>query len=199
MRMLIANNCLTIHVYHKQRQYDNPFFGNRIFCKDFQKLIENFETLDYEDVDICLNDDLHHTDPVGTPNKTISVILPGKIRVLYQHIMYSKTDIVPRKVSGCVYYHRNYELALNNYLRRVKLMNVHANKLFIYGDNEVPGFSTEQDKISLINTAKICKKNLLFITENGKYKQYENEYCTVLVVDKYDFGKIINTYWEYLQ
>ena len=133
MRMLIANNCLTIHVYHKQqRQYDNPFFGNRIFCKDFQKLIENFETLDYEYVDICLNDDLHHTDPVGTPNKTISVILPGKIRVLYQHIMYSKTDIVPRKVSGCVYYHRNYELALNNYLRRVKRMNVHANKLFIY-------------------------------------------------------------------
>lgn len=200
MRMLIANNCLTVHVYQKQnREYDNPFFGNRIFCKDFQKLMENFETIDYENVDICLNDDLHHTDPKGTPKRTVSIILPGNIRVLYQHIEYSKDDLIPRRVNNTVYYYKNYEYALNSYLRRIKRMKMTADKLFIFSDNEVPGFSTEEDRINLIKTAERCKKKMLFITEKEKYKQYENDYCKVLVIDKYDFGRIMNTFWNELQ
>ena len=182
MRSIICNCCWGGFLYRRaNKQFDNPFFWSRVYTRNFIKLLEHFDEIDFDNIDMGVCDNYIVYDPVGIRLKDPKIILTDfDIHIAYHHYHYSATDVIPRKVGVNVYYHKNYILCYDKFVERVSRMSTMENPIYVYVDNEQPGFSTQQDKLDLIQSANIHRRPLVFYTEDPAYSKYNSDFVTVI-------------------
>lgn len=116
------------------------------------------------------------------------------IHITYHHYHYSATDNIPRKDGINIFYRKHYELVFENYMKRAARIPTMKNTIWLYLDNEQPGFSSQDDKIELLNTATSCKQPLIYYTENATFSKYETETTKVIVNKILSWDDMTNNY-----
>lgn len=170
---IITNNCL-YGFYYKQKgfQYQNPFVWNLINSKDFERLIRYYDELNFEDVEIKVNKDIH--DGYGSPMCDLyscSIYLKHNIRIQFNHYKYDPKCLTPKALIPDVFYYRNFEYCWNKWHERAK--RISEEPIFVYHWGDID-FNTFEDIVNIINTAKEKNKRLIIITANEKLLPYES-------------------------
>lgn len=185
---IITNNCL-YGFFCKQRklQYQNPFVWNLINSKDFERLIRYYDELDFEDVEIKANKDIH--DGYGSPMVNLyscSIYLKHNIRIQFNHYKYDPKCLTPKVATPDVFYYRNFEYCWDKWHERAS--RISEAPIFVYHWGDV-GFNTFEDIINIINTAKEKSKKLLIISADKNLLPYEGG-CVKIHITENNFAPV---------
>lgn len=197
MRSIICNCCWSGFLYkHANKRFDNPFFWSRIYTSSFTKLLKNFFAINFCHVKMCSCDDDIKFDPWSIKPFDQKIILTDyDIHVTYHHYHYSVNDIVPRRDGVNIYYNKHYELVFANYMKRAARIPSMESPIWLYLDNEQPGFSSIADKVELLKTAASCKRPLIYYTEDESFRKYETETVKVIVDKILSWDDLTNKYF----
>lgn len=202
MNSIVCNCCLSGYIYRKQgRQFDNPFFWNRITCKDFIKLVRNYRNLDYTNLDLIKNDDLKDMNPLDIGPNQFSVILEDiGVRVQFNHVKFSPRDMSPKverinEYQGNTFYSKPYELVLEAFLRRSRRYTAERrnNTLFVFVDN-APQYDSPQDIRDLLETAAETKERLVLVTRSSGIESTEYTRVVTIPPEDFTFERIAENY-----
>ncbi len=122
---IISNNCLGGFIYKDflQIKYENPFIFSLMDYDDFLYLLENYETIDFENFELIKESEKF---------ENFGIIIEGKIKVRFIHSKFDKECKIPtikvfhdektmRTVTD-IYYNKIWEYIVEKYLSRIKRM-----------------------------------------------------------------------------
>ena len=139
---IISNNCLAGLIYHEIKQiYPNQFIFVGIDLDDFIYLIENYNNINFSNVNFDLEYRLSKT------YKSVVAIVDNKIKIHFSHYQEDKTKdkITKYDDSYNVYYKNIIDYAKNKWFERLKRNN---NKpTFLYSFNSLDPNSNEYYEI----------------------------------------------------
>lgn len=129
---IISNNCLGGFIYRDilHTQYASPFIWTSIQPDDYIRLIDEFDTIDIENVEII-------KEKEGLPNN-FDILLNNTYHVHNHHMWFNKDAKVPTVFGPnmCdVNYCKIWEYIYNNWTRRSRRAKEEAKKLFLFYDN----------------------------------------------------------------
>ena len=161
---IICNDCYSGFLNRLlDRQFENPFYWSRIYAKDFYNLLEKYEKLNYNDIEIKLNKDFTNEFKLWTCDAFSPVIICDGIRIFYNHYKYNQNDKVPRIEIPDVYYYKNYEYCYEKWIKRSKRITKEK-PLVIFHYNDRTNDKNEE----VLKIFELCKKKdykLIFISD----------------------------------
>lgn len=178
---LITNRCLGAFIYRDilHIPYNNVFMWTGISCLDFNTLFEDYDFIDFNKTSI---DAINRKEYKG-----FYLIIDGKVRVNYSHVLYDKSAQVPIVRGTNIYYNKPWKYIVEKYSERLKRMV--EPPTFIYMDLDF-----NKDYV-IADIARKIHKQLIVITVDRDFPT--NEYLSVLYVDKQDWCKV--DWWDYLK
>ena len=118
---IISNNCVSAFLYYDlNEQYAHPFMWSTFTPYNFDKFIDTFHTLNYENIDIVdtLLEKAYHTERW---NGTYSIIIDKTICVNYTHHFFNAKYDTPYKDGVNIFYKDMKEYLIQKYKTRLKL------------------------------------------------------------------------------
>ena len=178
---IIPTDCVGGHLYKYLKQpHNHPFFWCVIEPLDMLNLINNWETLNFNNITIELSSKWNEW---STAKNTFDIIIDNSIRVHYVHNKLSMKDNVIRIHGGDTYYRYAYKLTYENYIRRLQRMRLEKKPTFLICENKSFGYTAD----TLSKICKSCDKSITCLTD--KRIEHKNN-TTLITID----SKIINTY-----
>lgn len=203
MKDIICNCCFSGFLYKATNsQFDNPFFWNRITCKDFISLMANFQKIKFDNITIKLNKDIMHLDPIAIHKGNASIILKDfDIRVQMNHCVYDENFKTPTKIKvndyvWDVHYVHIYNYIHDKFLLRQSRMNKETKKHFVFVDN-ARQFDTPNDFRKLFETADSYKLDLYFFTPDKSLK-HDSPYVHIFY-EPISFEVLTEKYKDYFE
>lgn len=159
---LICNDCFSGFLNQKlNREFENPFYWSRIYAKDFAKLINMYETIDFKNIRIAFNRDFSQEFDTWPGDAQSPVIICNGIRVFYNHYKYSKTDTIPRKEPPDVYYNKNYIYCVKKWFTRLQRMTQEPPVILFHWNDIIN--DSENDVLKVIDACKDKQYKLIFV------------------------------------
>lgn len=184
--VLIGNNCLVGYIYRDilKQEYQTPFIWSRIWKEDFEKLISQYDMLNFD------NFELKKINSLNKSNNDFYILLDDTIKIFYQHYKFDKNYVKPTKVDDInIHYNKIWEYIYEKFKIRSKRMNKSEKPIIIFNDH-IPTY----DPLKII---KICKeKNYRLLVFTDRIKQKETFTLTILpnIENGAYPNKIIETY-----
>lgn len=187
---IISHNCLGGFIYRDilKEEYKNPFIWTGMDTRFFPDFIDNFETINFNNVMI---------DKEGQGfNNNFKTVIDKKWRFRNGHIIFSEKDNIPRTdfddkhiTNVNVYYNKPWEYILEKYEKRIKRMD---NDIRVALYDKDPNETIE----NLNRLSDICFKHkypcIIFTDKNVK----QNEYVKVFYI-KYKEPWLYELYEKY--
>lgn len=177
---LITNRCLGAYIYRDvlHEQYKNPFIWTGIETPDFQRLFEFYDSIDF------------NKTIIGAENpqelKHFYLVIDGKVRVDYSHVLFERTATSPILRGNNIYYNKPWEYIVDKYAER--LLRMIEPPVFMFMDID---FNRDYD---ISDIAYRCKKPLKVITCDKDFPV--NEFVTTLLVEHKDWRTV--EWWKYM-
>lgn len=147
---IISNDCLGAYVYQDQLKIDfqNPFIWCSINIENFVKLIDNYDKIDFKNIecDLQLNDSGICQQGSYTPR----IIIDNKVDVNFFHYIQSEKYDSPTKINGYTMCKDILDYTKVSYLRRLEKTN--SNPIFVW-DVTMCGWYNKKN-VDVINTFK---------------------------------------------
>lgn len=173
MKNIITNNCLGGYIYRDilKEEYQNPFIWVRLDNIDLIKLLENYETLNFKNIEIFKE---------SKKLENFCLKIDDVVKIKCSHYVFDSKYNTPTIIGVDVHYNKIWEYIIDIYLKRLKRMQKEINYVFIEDDgtyNIDKILSILQEK--KIKTFIITNKKHKFLSENLvivphiKYKETE--------------------------
>ena len=155
MKNIISNNCLGGYVYRDilKEEYQNPFIWTRLDNTDLINLLENFDTLNFKNIELFKE---------SNKLEKFRLKIDNKIKLQFNHYLFDSKYDKPTIIGIDVHYNKIWEYIVNVYLRRLNRMVKTIDYIFIEDNG-----TYDVDRI-----IKITQKNKIktFIITNKKSK-----------------------------
>ena len=165
---IISNCCAGGYLYrdYLKTQYPNPFIWSKIPFKDYYELMKHYKELNFNNIDIIrYKDFVSRADTKGITEwqhlTNVGIRIDNRVNVFYPHNYYSPADKTPRIVNCEVYYNKNYELTLNNWVKRITRSNITEHPIWVILTQANKKF-TKDNTEKLLNDFKT--ENIVVIT-----------------------------------
>ena len=177
---IVTNSCLGGFLYRDilRTKYSNPFIWTAIRDPDFNCLFRNYSNLDFTNYEIKSSN--------GKVDGTYTLRIDDSVNAIYQHVIFSANDNVPRIVGNDLYFNRPYSYIVEKYEERLKRMKEEPKFVFIDLDGS--------KNYALTKIANERNKKVTIITIDEKFDT--SEFVKVYHVEKQDWTKV--SWWEYL-
>lgn len=199
---LICNNCFTGFFQKKNNlRYETPFVWNRINPKDFIYLMEHFDTINFNDIELKCNKDVKRYKELSVNMKSFCIIIENEVFVFYNHYKYRAEAKTPVIETPDVYYYRNFEYTLNKYNERLKRMDKTKTPIFIYHSNTTNRanesenwklIDKKEDLEKMIDIANKKKYKFIAITQFQELENFNSDNILILYLPTTD-----KTYWSF--
>lgn len=161
---LICNDCFSGFLNQKlNREFENPFYWSRIYAKDFAKLVNEYEKINFAKIRIALNKDFKHEFVTWPCDALSPVIICNGIRIFYNHYKYSETDTVPRKEPPDIYYNKNYIYCVEKWFARIRRMTPERPTILFHWNNIAN--DSEEDVRKVIAACRDKNYKLIFVAD----------------------------------
>lgn len=182
---IIGNNCCGGYVYNMlNTEYENPFIWSVIFADDMLKLIENFDSINFDNYEmINLKKEITDKNKLGWWQPRIfGFLIDNTFSVYFIHVKYG-TQIKPTKIGTDIFYNKNYEYVYEKYEKRLKRMLTNNEEpKFLVIAYDYNGWSKEKiEKLVSLNTQH---KILLITEENVKTENPNIQIITTIELNK---------------
>jgi len=172
---IICNNCAGGYFYRDvlKEEYQNPFIWTQICAKEFVKLIENFDKinfLNYEMLEMKKSDFIESGDfgeHIWLNQHPLGLRIDNIFTLWFPHIRYKIDAIKPQTVNTDIYYYRHFELVVDTYEKRLKRMK--ENPVFMILDYEWFGWNEELIK-QVIDLSNTVKYKIIILTKRKEIK-----------------------------
>lgn len=171
--LIFSPNCLAGFVYRdiKKIQYNHPFVWMLFNPDDYIDFIENFENINFDDIEF---------NPNNLKLKKFEITISNKYTLQLGHFHYSKNHKNPTIIGNDVYYCKIWEYVYENYIKRLERMkNALKNneeKVFLFYEPNL-----KCNRIGELPKIAKTKKYRIFVFTNKEIE--ENEFCKVYKVD----------------
>lgn len=127
---VICNNCAGGYFYRDvlKSEYSNPFIWTQIAAKEFLKLIEKFDEINFYNYEMLKMQKSDFTDNGDFGEHTwlnqhpLGLRIDNVFTLWFSHILYKKDAITPQMISTNVYYKRHFELVIKTFHKRLARM-----------------------------------------------------------------------------
>jgi len=173
MKNIISNNCLGGYVYRDilKEEYQNPFIWTRLDNIDFINLLENFDTLNFKNIELFKESD---------KLEKFRLKIDNKIKLQFNHYLFDSNYNKPTIIGIDVHYNKIWEYIANVYLRRLNRMQKEIDFIFIedngtYNIDRIISITQTRNIKTFIITNKKPKlfSNTLVIVPHIKYKEFQ--------------------------
>lgn len=151
---IIANDCIGAYLYQDWYKCDfmNPFIWNSIDFTNFYQLIQNYDTLNFNNIDCIV--ETNNSGICFQKSLCPKIIIDNKIEVNYFHYIEDKKYNSPTKVKGYTAINNVKKYAIDCYNRRLEKMS--GNPIFIWDVTRAQWYNKQFvnpiDKIKEINS-----------------------------------------------
>lgn len=127
---IISNNCAGGYLYRDvlKLEYPNPFIWTQVSAKEFIKLIENYDKINFKNYEMLKmqKKDFTENGDFGEhkwlSQHPLGLRIDDTFTLWFPHILYKADAIRPQTVNTNVYYKRHYELVIDTYIKRLARM-----------------------------------------------------------------------------
>ena len=127
---VICNNCAGGYFYRDvlKSEYSNPFIWTQIAAKEFLKLIEKFDEINFYNYEMLKMQKSDFTDNgdfgehIWLNQHPLGLRIDNVFTLWFPHILYKKDAITPQMISTNVYYKRHFELVIKTFHKRLARM-----------------------------------------------------------------------------
>lgn len=183
---IISNNCISGFLYKSLRlPCNHPFFWNLIHLDDFITLVDNYETIDFNNVELKCEQGL----------KKFKLVIDNKITLNKNHYIFSPNDIIPRECNNNIYYNKIWEYIINEYNKRLLKMTNEKPVFILHNDIHCDDFKDQNYFSKIEKLVNICNDKhikLIFIG-NIDIPFNETNYFKKII---FDVNKKFNSYPE---
>lgn len=183
---IISNCCAGGFIYRDflKIKYQNPFIWNLTYDDDILKLIDLYDTINFNNIKLIRFKDFFSADyalgaPASQYNFLCGIEIDNKIKIFWPHNYYDPNCKKPtiRNYDNNIYYYKNYQLTIDNYMKRLNRNN--SKPVFLL---------LTQNKLLNLNTAtKICKlqnKNIIIITQYKELLKFNSRNIKIIFYEK---------------
>ena len=182
---IICNNCVGGYFYRDvlKTEYPNPFIWTQISAKEFIKLIENYDKIDFHKYKILKMQKSDFTENgdfgehVWLAQQPLGLRIDDCFTLWFPHILYRADAIQPITVNTNIYYKNHSDLVIETYNKRLAKMN--EEPIFMILDYSWFGWTSEL-LTDIINLSEKIKYKIILITK----RKIENKKAVNIVYDK---------------
>ena len=155
---IIGNNCLHCRIYQAANlKFNNPFCWGLIYLDEFITLINNFNNLNFYNIELSLN-----KKNVKNNYPYVKCLLDNKVNIHFIHYLYNENSYKLDKKEVDVFYKNIIDWTKNKWIERYNRMGNERPSFFI---STLYGFQLSNEFITDINK---IKKLLLEFNELAK-------------------------------
>lgn len=169
---IIANNCLGARLYEVNKvQFPNSFMWCRLYIKDFIKLINDFDNINFNNALFDIEFRLNHN--------CVKCIIDNKITVHYGHYVYDKNIDIPTKAvnNTDIIYSDILNYAKHKYFSRLNRST--ESPIFLYSfNNKEPHTKEYENELSELLTIK--KPLFIIIHDTVNIPSYIPDNITII-------------------
>ena len=176
MLNLISSDCLGGRYFQNNNsEYKNPFIWNSIFLSDFIYLINNWNFINFNNIQIIFTDNEY-----GKYKHVPTIIIDNIIKLYFHHHYEDKNCLKPTKIHKHIDdidlgYYDILNYLKEKYFNRLQRL-VKENPVFIYNDKPL---STDIDLMEFIKLETPYKK--ILVTTKTEYKKFKSNNLDIYI------------------
>lgn len=170
---IISNNCLGGYIYRDilKEEYQNPFIWTRLDNLDLINLLENFDIIKFENVELFKE---------SNKLEKFRLRIDDKIKLQFNHYLFDQKYDKPTVIGIDVHYNKIWKYIIDVYLKRLKRMQKEIDFIFIedngtYNIDKIISIVQTKNIKTFIITNKKPKliSDTLVIVPHIKYKEFQ--------------------------
>jgi len=169
---IISNCCIGGFLYKNEfkKEFENPFIWSAISFDSFIKLMDNYYTINYNNIMMEVNK-IH-----GGYN----LIIDNSVKVQYIHYRFNKNFKKPTVKGVNIYYCRIWKYIVEKYKQRLKRMLTNNEQPIWVMKDTFWDFTSENCKLLL---EKHKDKHIILCTKDPELKCYESSNIKIILDD----------------